>query len=264
MFFSKKLSLADEFGQEAGAVHLEQLWSDIYCLKLKKILPLKDPKPWLEVIQQALHQAQNKGALEILVRVFKNEDSSFFSELLKNSGFVKRLDRIEYKRKVQDLPSDEGSCLQWKTAQQLGWEPKKIAEVVMLVSQGDPGAKPQEDPLEFIQDFLVDAELTAGLDCIHIGFLGNEVAALTVVQMNPETGWSRISYMGVLPQFRRKGLGKWVHRYSFKVMKERGGQLYHGGTCMTNLPMIHLFKSHGCEKFCEMQEWSLMLKAVKA
>jgi hypothetical protein len=56
------------------------------------------------------------------------------------------------------------------------------------------------------------------------------MAALTVVQMNPKSGWSRISYMGIAPKFRGQGLGKWVHRFSFRKMKEEGGKLYHGGT----------------------------------
>ncbi len=78
---------------------------------------------------------------------------------------------------------------------------------------------------------------------------------MTVVQINPKSGWSRISYMGIVPRFRGKNLGKWVHRYSFRVMKAAGGKQYHGGTVATNKRMISLFELHNCNQFCEMEEW---------
>lgn len=68
-------------------------------------------------------------------------------------------------------------------------------------------------------------------------------------------GASRISYMGVAPEFRQQGLGKWVHRYSFKTMKNLGEKLYHGGTSATNHAMLRLFEIHQCELFLEMEEW---------
>jgi GNAT superfamily N-acetyltransferase len=114
--------------------------------------------------------------------------------------------------------------------------------------------------LLFIQDFLVDPVLTAGLGCIHVGFMGDEIAAMTVVQINSKSGWSRISYMGVVPKFRTLGLGKWVHRYSFVQMKKQGGKLYHGGTVSTNTRMIRLFESHGCAVYRQMEEWIYLTK----
>lgn len=65
--------------------------------------------------------------------------------------------------------------------------------------------------------------------------------------------------MGVIPEFRGKGFGKWVHRHGFMMMKAQGGKLYHGGTHGENLPMRKLFESHGCKIFCELEEWGVRL-----
>jgi hypothetical protein len=59
-----------------------------------------------------------------------------------------------------------------------------MAQAFKLVSEDDPGSDPLENPLDAIQDFLNHDEYTAGLNCIHFGFIRNELAAMTVVQFD--------------------------------------------------------------------------------
>ncbi len=252
----KKFPLVSLNGNDLGTVSIEHLWADVFALKTK-IQSLDGLSNLEEVIQEALGVAKTYNARIIIYRLIKGEIASQqIGQLLPALGFKKKNERIEFKKSVADLPDDKGSPLYWKTAKELGLNPDCIAKILNQVSEGDPDTDPTDDPLQFIQDFLADPVLTSGLDCIHIGFLKGETAALTVVQRNPKTGWSRISYMGVLPKFRKQNLGNWVHRYSFKVMKKEGGLLYHGGTTSTNLSMIRLFEGNGCARFCEMEEWN--------
>jgi hypothetical protein len=164
----------------------------------------------------------------------------------------------EIKFKKLPLLSSAGEPLAKFTLEHL-WADVFALKMKVLKMEGDPGTDPNADPLLFIQDFLADPVLTSGLHCIHIGFVDDEIAAFTVVQINSKTGWSRISYMGDVPKFRKKNLEVWVHRYSFKIMKSEGGKLYHGGTTSTNIRMIKLFENSGCDKFCEMEEWNYSL-----
>ena len=66
--------------------------------------------------------------------------------------------------------------------------------------------------------------------------------------------------MGIIPEERGKGLGKWVNRQGFKMMKSQSGKLYHGGTHGENKSMKKLYELHGCKLFCEMEEWCVNLK----
>ncbi len=75
-------------------------------------------------------------------------------------GFVRKLDRVEYKKAVDQLPSDEGSLIIWKTAKELSW----IEQHILLVADGDPETDPTDDPIKYIQDFLADPMLIAGPD----------------------------------------------------------------------------------------------------
>ncbi|MGK5088899.1 GNAT family N-acetyltransferase [Bdellovibrionota bacterium FG-2] len=90
---------------------------------------------------------------------------------------------------------------------------------------------------------------------IKIAHIKHQPAALIIAQIESTTGWSRITYMGIMPEFRGQGLGKWVHRKGFNMMRKQGGTLYHGGTVVSNKGMIRLFQNHGCKEYRRMQEW---------
>jgi hypothetical protein len=259
-FDFKKYFVRGEQNEELGVVLLEHLWAKVFALKIKINKP-EALKQLDQVVAEAFQDAREQKAENILFRLTRGENSSEeVSQHLVSWGFVKKNERIEFKRPVAELPGDEGTPLTWKTAKELGWSDQEIANNVQAVMAGDPDADPVQDPLTYIQDFLQDTELTSGPECIHIGFIGNEKAAVSVVQIKLETGWSRISYMGVFPRFRKQNLGIWAHRHSFQVMKNLGGKLYHGGTVSENYPMLKLFEKHGCERFREMSEWNLTLQ----
>jgi len=255
----KRFPLVGLNSEDRGAVSIEHLWADVFALKIK-MLKLESMGDLEGIIHEALSVAQSHKARLVMYRLIKGEvGAQEVGQLLPKIGFKKKNERIEFKKSVSELPNDEGSPLRWKSAKELNLTPEGIAKILRQVSEGDPDTDPTEDPLQFIQDFLADPVLTAGLECIHFGFLGEDIAALTVVQRNPKTGWSRISYMGVVPKFRKQNIGNWVHRYSFTVMKKEGGLLYHGGTTSTNLGMIRLFENNGCARFCEMEEWNFSI-----
>lgn len=255
MFFTKSFPLVGNASQETGAVVLEHLWADVYGIKIKKANSLTDIVQWEQAIRLALQEAKLRDARLVMLRLIRSDGLADLAAQLPKLGFRKKHDRVEFRKPIAALPEDDGSPLSWKTAKELSWSDVDVAKLLGQVAEGDPDPDVTEDPLIFIQDMLADPVLTSGLDCFHIGFFAGNMAALTVVQINPKTGWSRISYMGVVPAFRGKHLGKWVHRYSFRVMKAEGGKLYHGGTVSSNQEMIRLFELHQCERFLEMEEW---------
>ncbi len=208
MFFSKDFALVGDAGQEIGAVVLEHLWADVYGIKIKKTESHPDVSQWTSALALALEEAELRSARQVMFRLITSEGLSDLGAELPRLGFTKKHDRVEYRKSIDLLPDDSGSPIRWQTAEQLNWNEQEIAELLATVAQGDPDTDPNDDPRTFIQDFLADPVLTAGLACIHIGFVKSAVAALTVVQINPKSGWSRISYMGIAPKFRSQGLGK--------------------------------------------------------
>lgn len=256
----KKFVHLDSNGNPWGIVSTEQLWANVYALKYNRPENRLDLKGWQDLFDQAKAVAIEFGAHSLESRIRLEYEPELFRSLLTNSGFKKKSGRIEYQKDVEGLPGEVGTPFKWKTAQDLNWDTQQIAQFTKKVTEGALDVDPNEKVEDFIQDWLQHDELTSGPSCIAIGFQDDQPCALAVVQINKETGWARISYMGLTPQYRGKDLGKWVHRHGFVMMKNQGGKLYHGGTLTQNFAMRKLFESHGCNVFCEMEEWSCNLK----
>ncbi len=247
-------------GSPWGIVSTEQLLENVYAIKYNKPEEPLAKEVWDSLFQSAKSAAINLGAEIIGLRVRKEYEHQVVCEILSDLGFKKEAERIEYQCDVSLLPNDVGTPFQWKTAKELGWNKEQVAEFSWNVVEGALDIDPAETPEYFISDWLNHDDLTSGLDCISIGFINSSPCALTVAQVEQKTGWSRISYMGLIPSYRGKGLGKWVHRRGFEMMKAQGGKLYHGGTHGENFPMQKLFLSHGCKLYCEMEEWVFRVK----
>lgn len=179
------------------------------------------------------------------------------AQRLPELGFSKKQDRIEFTKLLAELPPEAGSPIEWRTASGLGFDDVGVAKLLTQVAEGDPDSEPTDDPLVYIQDWMKDPVLTSGTDCIGVGIFDGEVCALVVAQINPKTKWSRISYMGMAPEFRGRGLGVWVHRHGFEMLRKQGGELYHGGTSAENYSMLKLFERNGCDFYRRMEEWAL-------
>lgn len=253
---TKKFFWLDSEGQEAGRVHIEHLWSDVFALKFKVANEKALPQLAVKIPELLKSEGPHQQGV-ILCRIVKGEIASAeMSRDLPFWGFQKKSERIEFKTPVTDLPETAETSLVWRTAEELAWSPEKVADLLERVAVGDPDYDPTESGLSFIQDFLQDPQLTAGLSCIYIGFKDEAVAALTVVQTHLQEKWSRISFMGVLPEMRNQDIGLKMHRYSFKIMRQQGGLIYHGGTNAKNTGMLTLFRKNNCQIFREMEEWS--------
>lgn len=257
---TKKFVHQDGEGKPWGIVSAEQLWANVYALKYNRPEVRLDREVWKGLFAQAKAAAIEFGAEMIGTRLRKEYEADMLRSILTEIGLKKISERVEYQCDISSLPDEAGSPLQWKTAKELGWDKRKIAQFTADITKDALDIDPDEKPEDFVQDWLQHEEFTSGPACIAVGFFNGNPCTLVVAQINKETGWSRLSYMGIISEYRGKGLGKWVHRHGFTMMKAQGGKLYHGGTHGENLPMRKLFESHGCKLFCEMEEWSVSLK----
>jgi len=213
-------------------------------------------KEWLGLLNRALEKLREIGAKEAHIRVTEDKSTQEFFQEIPAMGFVFKFKRIEFRSPLSDLPDEVGTPLQWKIA------PLNDATIATLkaAGRGDPDFDVDgEDVGAVLRGYFEDEVLTNGADCLQIGQINDKDAAIVIAQINPKTGWSRITYMGLLPEFRGRGLGKWVHRHGFAMMRAQGGTLYHGGTLAENTSMIGLFRASGCKEYRRMQEWKCKL-----
>ena len=142
---------------------------------------------------------------------------------------------------------------------------ERAAGMLARASVGDPAADPDDDAAEFLRASLADPSLRSEASCVQIGVLttaqGLVDVAFVMAQVNPTRGWSRITYMGVVPEHRGRGYGASAHRHGLAMLRAQGGTRYHGGTSTENTPMLHLFRALGAPALCAMEEWTLRLPA---
>ena len=261
---ARKFIFPHASGEAWGVVSTERLWADVFAIKYNKPEILVPESVWMGLFQQAFKAAKDLGAKSIVCRVRTDYDAAKFREILQSIGFEMKSVRVEYKAEIEHLSQDEGSPIRWHSMRDLGWSVDNLVAFTEEVLEDAYDVDLDEKVEDTIQDWLQHDELTCGPDCVHVGFIDDSgtlrPAALVVAQVAQATGWSRLSYMGLVKQYRKRGYGQWVHRHGFSMMRDQGGVQYHGGTNLKNEPMRKLFVQHGCEFVWEMEEWELSLR----
>lgn len=203
------------------------------------------------LVPETLARARELGARLVRIRPRVERLGPLFCDALLAHGFKELGQRIEFKTPLAELPLDDGTPLEWREAAR-----DLAARMLARVAEGDPrGDEENDDPVEAIAEFLAAPALTRGPGCLQVGYLDGKPVAFVCAQVQPSDGWSRITYMGVVPEARGRGLGTWVHRRGFRMLRDQGGKLYHGGTAAANAPMLRLFRAHGCKEADRMFEF---------
>jgi len=209
------------------------------------------------LVAEALAEAVGRGAHHVSTRPGVDRCSAAWRGALVASGFACGGRRVEYRRAVAGLPDEVGSPLQWSPAQGGEAGLREAAALAARCSEGDPdGLEPGEDPVELLRGLLESPGLTTGMETMHLGSLDGEPVAFVFAQVASETGWARVTFMGLVPEVRGRGLGTWVHRHGFAMMTAQGGRLYHGGTHADNHAMRALFAKAGCKPFQTLELWT--------
>jgi GNAT superfamily N-acetyltransferase len=206
------------------------------------------------LLPEVLERADELGATIVRTRPRAAQLGPRYRAALLANGFRELGERVEFKTPVADLPLDDGTPLTWRDLDEAGRD--LAAEMLARVAVGDPHSDPEnEDPHEAIADWLGAPALTHGPDCLQIGYRDGAPVAFVCAQVRPDTGWARVTYMGVAPEARGQGLGAWVHKHGFRMLLDQGGKLYHSGTSTANAAMLRLFETHGCVEVDRMFEF---------
>ncbi len=263
---TKKFTHSDLSGSPLAVVSIQQMPDGMSLLKYNKPEIHQPIEVWNELFEQAVTEAtRSHSSKKLGCRLHSDYDLEKFQQILGRLNFELKSKRVEFKQDLVNLPTEQGTPFRWKSLKELNWDRVKLIDFITEITQGALDVEPDDKVEDFIEDFLSNEELTSGPECVHIGFLNENLispCAFIVAQIEPKSGWSRLSYMGLIPEFRGKKLGQWVHKHGFEMMKAQGGKLYHGGTLINNLSMRKLFIDHGCKEFCALEEWHLKLSEV--
>ncbi len=208
------------------------------------------------LLDAALASVAGRHGRALHVRLSTAERPSDHASSLIARGFARVSERVEFEALVEGLPNDATSPLTWAALPDLADNTLRDAgRLLNRAGHGDPDWGDDDEGLELLKGYLAETGLTRGPECIAVGTLEGSPAAIVVAQVNHSTGVGRITYLGVAPECRGRGLGTWVHRHGFAMLKAQGAERYRGGTLANNLPMLQLFSLHGCAEWRRLEEW---------
>jgi ribosomal protein S18 acetylase RimI-like enzyme len=263
--------MIEDFSQYCGdeeVVHLSRdaqgaIEGAMFCIRLQEgwhaagNVIIRSAEADAEIFERLMRSAL-EGKKNFSCRIISGPTEEGRIGVLRKLGFFPGEQRQEFRADVAELPLGEGGPFAWAPLPDLSEDSlDRAGDILQQCGMGDPDFSPEDNGRELVRVYLKERGLSSVPQCIQIGTYEGKSAALVVAQVQASNGWSRITYMGMLPEFRGRGWGKWVHRQGFTMLKHQGGKLYHGGTLAKNHAMISLFKKHGCKPYREMQEWKL-------
>lgn len=205
-----------------------------------------------ELLDEVMALAEARGWSKLSTRVSADGLPPAYRDALATHGFAAVNTRVEYKTPVADLPPEGESPFDWRALDVVGH-----AAAAELIDRAGPGPEWEADDTgeAVLAHALGRRGMYAEPDCVQIGFLDGEPAAFVIAQVEPASGWSTITFMGLVPAARGRGLGRHVHRRGMALLRAQGGAQYHGGTSATHRVMVRLFERHGCVPFARLVEY---------
>ncbi len=119
--------------------------------------------------------------------------------------------------------------------------------------EGDPLNQTTDQRMTYLKEIMDRDDFnTATCNLVYlkeepIGF----ILAGVITDSIPNEVEGVILHIGILPAFRKKGLGQQLHYRAIQYLKEIGATIYYGSTASTNEGMIKIFEKNGCEMKCE-------------
>jgi hypothetical protein len=205
------------------------------------------------LIDEAMKRANHIKANQVFTRINTAQYYHDYGVALSNAGFRRIGERVEFRSPVENLPDEIGTPFTWKPMDQVGMN--TAIDLFGQVGEGAPDWDEDDDPANLLTVYFSEEGLTSGPECLHVGYIDNDPAAVVIAQVSPDDGWSRITFMGLVLHMRGRGLGRWVHRHGFQMIREQGGTLYHGGCLGVNTAMVALFNAHSCQEHLRVEEW---------
>jgi GNAT superfamily N-acetyltransferase len=165
-------------------------------------------------------------------------------------GWIPRGPRIAWVAAVEDLPDDARTPFSWRSTART--PAAALRAVLEAVVEGDPLRPPMGSPDAWLAGWLAAPGLVGA---IQVGWLEGEPVALAGGQVDARTGFGRIPYAGLATEARRKGLGSWVFRRAFHLLRTHGATHWHGTTAAANQPVQALLRTWGIRPGGPIDEW---------
>lgn len=193
---------------------------------------------------RALADTVRAGAKQVLS--WEREKDAAWNAALDGAGFRVHRRKL-FVRKDLAGPLPAGGPFAWRTLAEAG--EGEFRARLLAASEGDPFEEDVRDPDAEWKELLEHAGDAFDPVLWRIALLDGAAAGVVLPTVFPEVDPlpGTCSYLGLLPPFRGRGLGRALHAEGLRLLAGAGARVYKGSTDERNLPMARVFAGNGCE-----------------
>ncbi len=274
---SRHYVLPDSTGAPIARSELLSLGAHMAAIRLTWLpgaTGVPEAGPWRDAIAAHARECRERGVRVIETRVVTDEvaagpdgpgRATAHRERCREAGFRECDRRHEFLVPLADALAAVAATageerLEWRcVATTPGAELQRAAALLAAVAVGDPDADPEDDALGFLLSRREDADARVTPESLQVGSLDGADAAIVAPTVWPVTRTGSLTYMGVLPEFRGRGLGAEVMRHGLQALHDMGAFRYHDGTSSRNAPALALFRRIAARPSRVQEQWRLEL-----
>lgn len=219
-------------------------------LVIEDIGEINSAKHFEEILMELKKYVMEKGIQSVSIVLNEPQaEYASYRELLGEFSFQQQDIQLFYRKDLSDFEDVEMETpLSIKSLEEA--TSGVFLETWIQASTGSLNASAPFTSLSAQKEFEgMQAELGVNYQksCLVI-FYGHQAIGVTMPQIEQGTvDEGRLFYFGIIPAFRGKGLGEYLHKLSLHFLKQMGAAYYIGATGQHNIPMQRIFEANACE-----------------
>ena len=196
-----------------------------------------------ESAARAVARAFPAGDGEILI--WERPEAAAWRTAVEATGFAIARRKVFFDRDLREAlpPVDRG--LELRSLAEVG--ESALRARLVAVARGDPGQEAAADPDAEWRELVDGGGARFDPRSWFVVDDARGPAGVLLPQPLDETTGT-LSYVGVLPERRREGLGLALHATGLRCLADRGSSRYVGSTDVRNEPMQRVFARNGCRR----------------
>lgn len=206
-----------------------------------------DPKECKREIASALFShVRPFGEIQALSWANREEDIEW-RELLSHCDFSIFQDKAYFKRKIDSFKTPYADHLHYQSLREIG--EVRMLDIYRKTYEGNLNRNFNvENPDGDLRSHIESAGALFNPEGWYAAFNGDSPVGILLPQRFsdiPTEG--TLMSIGIVPEYRRKGLGKILHAKGLEILSKQGVSDYIGSTDVKNTAMIRVFEINGCE-----------------
>lgn len=184
----------------------------------------------------------------VLVLAWDRPKAAAINRLLTISDFVIDKKKIFVRKDLSGYRFPYKDPFSYRSLSEVG--EKTFLEIMTEAAQGDPFENAEgRDPKEDFDELVEYAGSKFDGTWWNVAYLDDQPVGVVLPQeFSDSDGEGTLFYVGVVPEFRGRHLGRTLHARGLAFLRSHGVMRYAGSTDTRNLPMVRIFEVNGCEQ----------------